>query len=800
MPEEHRKYFEADSPSAKEKMYNLKKRIVSSGLPVRRKYPASWRGIEDGKAMVGNLTTFGDLVFADLWAAIERHFPAEEEELSDEIMQQQIDSAAAKSVDPNAEVFKRTLETVLHERSMQQSFIEEKTRRFFGRKEQLEAMHKYANPPPASSNWTPTQKSHMLVVHGSSGDGKSALLATFAKQLAEKDPHVFVLTHFCSASHGSQDLQTMLTRLCWEIKAAFNLDDFDVPVDFKELQLAFAEVLKEASFKGKLVVILDAVDELEDNSSSRAHSLEWLPLELPCKFIISTTTTLAVEEHINANSGFQYRTSLSAKEDNTTHNQVLDTIRNRKIPNLVEVRMTPLSVEERTKFIRDTLLEYHKRLDERPMNNQMRILIRKTDAGKPVYLITACEELRVFGVYEQVAEKIASLGPTTAKLFESVLQRLEVDHTSTVVESFFVALLASRNGLTEDELLAATGMDSSSPTWQHLMRATAPYLRFTAETVSIFHEQMSIAAAKRYIRKGSKLLPNIHHKIANHLYNQADPSRVGETVWMYAQPRVLAELPYHLLGAGKYQELEKVLTDLVFIEQKAKANLTFDLINDYNTALSATSDVKKAQFMVNKLQEYLAFVKQNAFIIHNDSELTLQQAANEPDHTSPAQAAFSLWQRSRFNCNDWFEWMNKPQAHAACKMTYNALGEAMLATAVSPDGSVLAMAGRECVIKLFNARTGAELGVIPPSANGHTQWIVGLNFSPDSRFLVSAAWDNTAKVWDVPTRVLICTLSGARRRVNDACFSPQNGRYVATASWDNCVRVYDVMRDRKSVV
>lgn len=818
IPEEHRKAFESESPAHKEKMINLKKRLVGTNLTVHKKYPAGWKGLEDGKPLAGNLTDFADLVFADLSAAIDRHYPiidddepehegTSEAKNADLVMRQLADSAALRSGDANSTTFLNTYHAVMHQRAMQQALVDSSTKTFFGRQEQIDALHKYANPPAALSNWTPTQLSHMLVVHGSSGDGKTALLATFAKQLAVKDKHLYVLSHFCGAGNGANDLQTMLTRLCWEIKAAFKIDDLDVPSDVKELQAAFADILKAAAYKGRLIVILDAIDELINDTTTRAHSLEWLPLELPCKFIVSTTTTLAVEEKVAANSGFQYRTSLSAAVDNTTNNQVLDTIRNRKVANLVEVRMTPLSVEERTHLIRSILLEYHKKLDERPMNTQMRILLRKTDCGKPLYIQVACEELRVFGVYEQVSEKIASLGPTTAKLFESVLQRLEADHDVSTIESFFVALLASRDGLTAEELVSVTGADPKSKPWQHLMRAVMPFLRSNTPQLAIFHEQLRIAAAKRYLRSSnSKALGIAHSKIAKHLYDEADHARVGLAVWRHASTRVVSELPYHLLGAGMFDELDTVLTDLCFVERKAAASLTFDLVNDLQSALApngALEASKRHGTVRANLREYLTFVKQNAFILHADASLTFQQAANEPDATAPARKAFGTWstlQSARRHPlpghspvgSDWLEWMNKPQEHAACKMTYNALGEAMLATAVSPDGAVLAMAGKECVIKLFNARTGAELGIIPPSAHGHTQWIVSLNFSPDSRFLVSGAWDNTAKVWDVATRTLLNTLSGHRRRVNYAAFSPVNGRYVVTASWDNCARVFDL--------
>lgn len=38
----------------------------------------------------------------------------------------------------------------------------------------------------------------------------------------------------------------------------------------------------------------------------------------------------------------------------------------------------------------------------------------------------ACEELRLFGIYEKISEKIANFAPTVPGIFEQVLERLEL--------------------------------------------------------------------------------------------------------------------------------------------------------------------------------------------------------------------------------------------------------------------------------------------------------------------------------------------------------------------------------------
>lgn len=97
------------------------------------------------------------------------------------------------------------------------------------------------------------------------------------------------------------------------------------------------------------MIVIDAVNQLDD-FLYRSHTMEWLPKKLPCKFVISTLP-----------------------------GKCLDNLRRRYAGTMQEMILGPLDVKERGELIRSTLWQYHKKLDERPMNNQMRDLLKKVN-------------------------------------------------------------------------------------------------------------------------------------------------------------------------------------------------------------------------------------------------------------------------------------------------------------------------------------------------------------------------------------------------------------------------------------
>ncbi len=111
------------------------------------------------------------------------------------------------------------------------------------------------------------------------------------------------------------------------------------------------------------------------------------------------------------------------------------------------------------------------------------------------------------------------------------------------------------------------------------------------------------------------------------------------------------------------------------------------------------------------------------------------------------------------------------------------------AMAVSPNGQYVAAGGYtfEQEIYLFDFRTGELKALL----RGHTDVILGLNFSPDSKWLLSGGADSTAILWDVERATLLYRLTGHKDRIHGVSFST-TGTSAFTASDDNTIRKWNL--------
>lgn len=419
------------------------------------------------------------------------------------------------------------------ERAFHEAFIEARIQRFIGRGDLLDQMKQYADGDSVSP----------LIVAGAAGGGKSALLAKFAHDYAAANPSSFVLSHFIGASPGSTDIRSTLLRLCGEINHRLGIDA-RAPEDFQELWQEFLKALERAGSAGRFLLVIDALNQLDDRHDPQ--SLHWLPSRLPPGV----------------------RIIVSALEGD-----FLKSLR-RLRPPPAEIEVATLADNERRALVRQTLWDYRKRLDERPDNDQMGRLLSKAEATNPLYLVIACEELRVFGEFERVTARIDALPDDTERLLEQVLERLERDLGGELIREALSLIECSRQGLLEVEILELLRRDDEAQLpralWARLYRGLRFYLRPAGEAgeglLDFFHRQLAKAVRKRYLSAGNE--QQVHRKLARFFRSKIDPR--GERAWLRDYPRGLTELPAHLLRAGMHAELFDLARDNNFIKTVAE--------------------------------------------------------------------------------------------------------------------------------------------------------------------------------------------------------------------------------------
>ncbi|MBM4286409.1 MAG: tetratricopeptide repeat protein, partial [Deltaproteobacteria bacterium] len=364
-----------------------------------------------------------------------------------------------------------------------------------------------------------------LVLLGESGVGKSALLANWVRRHRERHPEDLVFLHFLGSTPQSADYVALLHRLISELKARTG-DPEDVPVQPDKLREALPLWLAKASaWAGRegrrVILVLDALNQLEDKDN--APDLGWLAEYFPP----------------------QVRVVLS-----TLPERPLTALEKRGWPTFT---VAPLDPEEMRRAIPEYLGIYRKTLDA-PL---VEAIVAAPQAANPLYLKALLEELRVFGIFEELKNRVRHYlaAPDPPALYNLILERLEGDYERDrpgLAGEALSLIWAARRGLTESELLEIMGTeDGPLPRafWSPLFLALEESLVSRSGLMNFFHDYLRQAVQERYL-----LAPEAQQAAHLRLAAYFEKRKVDE--------RKADELPWQLHQAQAWEGLRSCLTDL----------------------------------------------------------------------------------------------------------------------------------------------------------------------------------------------------------------------------------------------
>ncbi len=373
-----------------------------------------------------------------------------------------------------------------------------------------------------------------ILVRGGSGGGKSALLANWLGRWSQTHPETAVILHHLGCGADAADPVRIAVRIMQEIALLVGVE-FKSKRELEEQLDELAKWLATAStWAGrtgrKVLLVLDGLDKLADHWHMR-----WFPTVLPpgVHLVASCLDGEVVEA---------------------------------ALPRLPwrELVVEPFTAAEQTRFIGEYLGRFRKQLTA----EQTRMLQAHPLVGNPLFLLTVLEELRVFGVHEELSKRLLTLlsppeskqsgeEPTVADVFEHVLARIEGDLGREVVQRVMESIWASRAGLCTDEILAIAEIPPA--TWAAIQNALDESLYESTGKINISHGYLRKGVEDRYAITGDRLLA-LHKRLAGYFGHREPDSRVAE------------ELPWQWQKCGDHQHLHACLIDLALFPLLVRRN------------------------------------------------------------------------------------------------------------------------------------------------------------------------------------------------------------------------------------
>ncbi|MGL4463933.1 MAG: hypothetical protein ACRC1K_17400, partial [Planctomycetia bacterium] len=425
-----------------------------------------------------------------------------------------------------------------------------------------------------------------LVLTGPPGAGKSSIFARMNLRLQadHESGRLLLLSHAFGISRRSTAAVDVLRRWIRLLVGGPDQNPIADDADDKTVEESFAGLLRENAATKRVVLWLDALDQMEP--AERSRLFVWLPAVLPENVCVFATSL-----DVPAAKALKERCNLKVEA------------------------VPPLDPKEAEAILMERAGRAGKTFNRGVLNALLETPTAAADATRacvnPLWLELAVDRLFHLDAAdyrrEEVEEQFTtipdagdrrvallldvahSLPGDVAGLYDLLLARIEQWIGEEVTRAFAVAVGLSRFGWREADLrsLLLEAMPNGvwdDLTFQRLRRSFRAHLvefrsridgeaSAPAERYDFFHRQMREAVTRRYLAapEGAR---NIHAVLARHLQSLAadDPTRVDESLYhlIHADQPRLAALEYALLlETAKATAATRALADHLRLDPKS---------------------------------------------------------------------------------------------------------------------------------------------------------------------------------------------------------------------------------------
>lgn len=471
------------------------------------------------------------------------------------------------------------------------AFAEEHRGVFVGRGTELAAIAAYLRGDDARP----------LVIAGPGGTGKSAVLAEALGRAQRHHDRATVIYRFVGATAASSDLRALVHGLCRELARRCGADESAVPAGYQELVSDLANRFQAASAERPLLVFLDSLDQLPPGEEGRG--LSWLPSWLPAgtRLVVSTRPGDTLEVLRKRDCLITELGPMTPDDGAELLNRWLaDDHRTLQAAQAHEVLRKFAASEGNPLYLRLAFEESRRwKSSQRPeeperlatgvqgiiaQNTLKRLALAENHGDVLVsralgYLAAsrhglAEDELvdllsRDTGVYEWFLREAHHIPPDLRERASEQCRAAGEDDAGRWLSAILAGPRRQElQAFLEGVLPQQNGPRLPAVLWSRLSFDLRPYLteRSTegATVIGFFHREMEEVARREFL---SGREAAYQARLADYFTpGRGDAARPA---WGEASLRGLSELPYHLIKAERWDEVEDTLTDFGFLEAKA---------------------------------------------------------------------------------------------------------------------------------------------------------------------------------------------------------------------------------------